>query len=564
MRDLQTSFPAPDTPVWATSPGGANASAARDDTPTNVEGRVRPFAQVMADLRRGRQEAPIQRQAEGAAPPVQRSQAAATQPPTEQEDPLESAEQGWVEVPLSARMAVITTTEESGDEATLAEFARTQGFDEMALAAIFGQAAASPPLPPVLTLAVGTSPEMSASSLMSVSGMSLEASTLPADVSGVVASGVAGLPPESAVIEHLAAAQAASGAMGQSAAASTLAAAAANPASSGAAPGTTGPAAGAAALQAAGTASSDGTTPAASFIIAFTAAASARALMSRAASTSTSTTPTSIPAATTPDTESALTVKLQSVATPTASGGAGGAGSASSIGLDSMSTLARLGWSALVRDAADPKSGAASTRALDGLPEMQALGSEASTIWPHELSPGRLGQDPSSAGAPARAHEVVQAGEPPSRDASAWADKLAETMGQRLAAQIAKGHWSVRLSLNPQHLGHIDVDLSLRGKDLEAAFQVSNAQTRVLLQDSLPRLKDSLNSSGMDVASLNVSGGWADRDRGNPTPWQKSTPDQGGSAQAEASRTQGTDAAAADTTASARPHQGRGVLDVLV
>lgn len=551
MRDLQTSFPAHDTPIWASSSGANSAVPVHDDTPGSPEGQVRPFAQVMSDLRRGSQELQERRQT---APNDQTSEAV---------DPLESAEQGWVEVPLSARMAVITTAEVSGDEANLAEFARSQGFDEMALAAIFGVSAVVPAteasnLP--AALGVNTSVDaVAAVASLNITALNLEGAVVPSTATSAVPAGVNGLLPESAVIEHLAAAQAA---FGQAADEPGVTAGPVGVAVGRAAAGVDSvlsSAASATALQAASSASGEGATPAASFVIAFTAAASARTLGAR---TAPSLTAASASASVLADVHGEIQVKVSSAGALTSAVGSAGSAPTGAGSSDSLSTLARLGWTALVRDAVEAKPG--TPRDLSALPEVQALGSEAPNVWPAEISGSRSVLDPNSAAATGRTHETIHAGEPPTRDPSAWADKLAQTMGQRLAAHIAQGHWSLRLSLNPQHLGHIDVDLSLRGKELEAAFQVSSAQTRALLQDSLPRLKDSLNSSGMDVASMNVSGGWTDRDRGNPTPWQKSTPDQGGGAQSEVSKAVASDAPSSDTTPSARPHLGRGVLDVLV
>jgi len=41
---------------------------------------------------------------------------------------------------------------------------------------------------------------------------------------------------------------------------------------------------------------------------------------------------------------------------------------------------------------------------------------------------------------------------------------------------------------------------------------------------SLPRLREAVSASGMDLASVWVSGGWNERNRGNPTPGQPDDP----------------------------------------
>jgi len=121
---------------------------------------------------------------------------------------------------------------------------------------------------------------------------------------------------------------------------------------------------------------------------------------------------------------------------------------------------------------------------------------------------------------------------------------MGEALAARLLAQIDKGEWQIRLSVNPQHLGPIDIDLQMQGQRMEAQFQVAHGQTQALIQDSLPRLREAVGASGMDLASVWVSGGWNDRDRGNPATGQPDNPtaraldDQGGGGQTVGAPTQ--------------------------
>lgn len=112
----------------------------------------------------------------------------------------------------------------------------------------------------------------------------------------------------------------------------------------------------------------------------------------------------------------------------------------------------------------------------------------------------------------------------------AVAQKLGEAMGQRLQAQIQRGHWQVSLHLRPQELGSIDVQLGMRGGDLMASFQASHAVTRDMLQDQMPRLREMLAGSGIDVASADVGSQSGGRSGGNSTPSQGQASAQGGAA----------------------------------
>jgi flagellar hook-length control protein FliK len=69
-------------------------------------------------------------------------------------------------------------------------------------------------------------------------------------------------------------------------------------------------------------------------------------------------------------------------------------------------------------------------------------------------------------------------------------------------------------------LGHIEVDLRMRDNALEAKFTASQMIARDLLESGLGRLKDTLQQSGMDVASIRVNDGSNARNGGDSTPRQ--------------------------------------------
>ncbi len=81
---------------------------------------------------------------------------------------------------------------------------------------------------------------------------------------------------------------------------------------------------------------------------------------------------------------------------------------------------------------------------------------------------------------------------------------LSEALGQRLVANIAAGHYRLTFNVNPRELGAIDVVMEMRDGRLDAQINASNAVTRELLGDSLPRLRDALQQSGINLAQLQV------------------------------------------------------------
>ena len=82
--------------------------------------------------------------------------------------------------------------------------------------------------------------------------------------------------------------------------------------------------------------------------------------------------------------------------------------------------------------------------------------------------------------------------------------QLSEALGQRLAANIAAGHYRLTFNVHPRELGAIDVVMEMRDGRLDAQINTSNAVTRELLGDSLPRLRDALQQGGVNLAQLQV------------------------------------------------------------
>ena len=110
--------------------------------------------------------------------------------------------------------------------------------------------------------------------------------------------------------------------------------------------------------------------------------------------------------------------------------------------------------------------------------------------------------------------------------------QLSEALGQRLAANIAAGHYRLTFNVHPRELGAIDVVMEMRDGRLDAQINTSNAVTRELLGDSLPRLRDALQQSGVNLAQLNVG---SDAQQGQSQGREASTNNAGAQAQDEMS-----------------------------
>jgi len=100
------------------------------------------------------------------------------------------------------------------------------------------------------------------------------------------------------------------------------------------------------------------------------------------------------------------------------------------------------------------------------------------------------------------------------------AEKMSLAIGKRILEAFEKGDWQIKIHLRPAELGHVEVDLRMRGNALDAQLSANQSMTRDLLESGLGKLKDALTQSGMDVASVRVNDGQSSRSGGDSTPRQ--------------------------------------------
>ena len=182
---------------------------------------------------------------------------------------------------------------------------------------------------------------------------------------------------------------------------------------------------------------------------------------------------------------------------------------------DASSRLA-LATGALAAEAAgsDEKAAPVETLVLDA-----GLGdTDAQLLWQHRQSEGKMnsGEQAGAGGSAATAERSNI--DLRTEQYTRLSERLAESLGQRLAAQIAKGEWKVEMALHPAELGNIDVKLNMNKGQLEANFSASQPATQALIADGLPKLKEVLAQLGMEVASMQVNVRQQGQNGGNPTP----------------------------------------------
>ena len=84
-------------------------------------------------------------------------------------------------------------------------------------------------------------------------------------------------------------------------------------------------------------------------------------------------------------------------------------------------------------------------------------------------------------------------------------EKMTTALGQRISSEFAKGTWQLDLQLSPAHLGKIDVRLGKKnGGKIDAEFTTTESATRDLLIAGLPKLKEIMALSGLELNSMSV------------------------------------------------------------
>jgi hypothetical protein len=123
---------------------------------------------------------------------------------------------------------------------------------------------------------------------------------------------------------------------------------------------------------------------------------------------------------------------------------------------------------------------------------------------------------PSPATPPAPAQAMAGAPVPPVSYAE-MSNRVAHAVASRMVAGLREGSGSLRLQLEPQSLGRVEVQMALQDGRLEATIAAHQAGTRDLLNDGIMRLRETLGQLGMNVAVVHVIDGSGGRGDGKPT-----------------------------------------------
>jgi flagellar hook-length control protein FliK len=96
--------------------------------------------------------------------------------------------------------------------------------------------------------------------------------------------------------------------------------------------------------------------------------------------------------------------------------------------------------------------------------------------------------------------------------------RWAEEFGARISLMVRGGESSASLQLSPVDLGPLDVSVSIRDNQASVHFGAAQAETRALIEASIPRLREMLAAQGFQLSDASVSQGFSRHPRGDVPP----------------------------------------------
>ncbi|WP_293852888.1 flagellar hook-length control protein FliK [Steroidobacter sp.] len=82
-----------------------------------------------------------------------------------------------------------------------------------------------------------------------------------------------------------------------------------------------------------------------------------------------------------------------------------------------------------------------------------------------------------------------------------WADEI----GSRMTMMVDQGKHTASLRLSPEHLGPLEVRITMNGDQASVQFGAANVDTRNAIENALPRLREMFASQGLSLSDANVS-----------------------------------------------------------
>ena len=192
--------------------------------------------------------------------------------------------------------------------------------------------------------------------------------------------------------------------------------------------------------------------------------------------------------------------------------GAAGDGSANPDGTDAV-TAAKAGDAdasgiPLLADDGTTATGGANPKADDAVAAARALAAEVA------LKTTEMAMKDDKSVAPRAVDMLTQTSRPaPSNDQVPMATHVrdprwAEEFGTRIALLVNQRESVAAISLTPVELGPVDVNVTVRDSQATIHFGAAQAETRALIEASLPKLRELLAAQGFQLMDASVSQGF--------------------------------------------------------
>jgi flagellar hook-length control protein FliK len=81
-----------------------------------------------------------------------------------------------------------------------------------------------------------------------------------------------------------------------------------------------------------------------------------------------------------------------------------------------------------------------------------------------------------------------------------WADEI----GTRVVMMTESGNHTASLKLSPEHLGPLEINITVRDDKASVWFGAAHADTRAAIETALPRLREMFESQGLSLADAGV------------------------------------------------------------
>jgi flagellar hook-length control protein FliK len=140
-----------------------------------------------------------------------------------------------------------------------------------------------------------------------------------------------------------------------------------------------------------------------------------------------------------------------------------------------------------------------------------ANGAQSPELLAAQVQPSSVTTDatitptPANLAAPAQQTQSAPAGAQPVLQAPVGTPRWADELGSRLVLMSMRGQHEGSLSLTPEHLGPLEVRVSVSQNTANVWFGSQHADTRAALAEAMPRLRELMAGAGLTLGETGVS-----------------------------------------------------------